>query len=67
MITQNEIMWDGMFEELETPLNTELSEIMVHFKDEFDVQPTDFLKLVEMWVDKHLNKDVTRYLAKQSN
>ena len=30
MITQNEIMWDGMFEELETPLNTELSEIKSH-------------------------------------
>jgi len=52
MITESEIMYDGMYEILETPLNKELEDVMKFFQDEFDVQPLDAIALIDRWLDK---------------
>jgi|13_taG_2_1085334.scaffolds.fasta_scaffold15324_4 hypothetical protein len=52
MITENEIMYDALYEMLETPLNKELEDVMQFFQDEFDVQPQDAVALMDRWLDK---------------
>ena len=52
MITESEIMYDGMYEILEKPLNKELEDVMKFFEDEFDVQPLDAIALIDRWLDK---------------
>ena len=51
MITANDNMLDEMYEEMETPLNQELLDIIDHFDLTFNVKPVHTVQLLQMHLD----------------
>jgi len=57
MITLNDIITDAIYEDHGTDLEKEMFDIMNHFQDEHDINPVQFLKMVDIWLDQYkINK-----------